>query len=323
MRAADGIEKITRKGQTFLYSHKRSVVELLNTAENKELKWHLALITPRLQLTETESDEVWMILKRWASDTSESRIVRVNSIQSLFNLSEHSPARKDDLDRMMAQLEKEDVPSIKARIRKLAMMKGNVKTTTSKKYLSDLSSDRANVKYPAAKKLIAIAEKNPRRLYPYLNQLVQLLKSENNILRWMAIDIVGYVSCLDKERRADESVRSLIDFLQAGKLIAANHAIDALSHIALTKPEWRERITNELLKCETFKFETDECHNVVMGKVVQALGVYLKPPDFDARILKFLRRQTRNTRSATRKKAEKMLRSLGQETRTHTPRING
>jgi hypothetical protein len=46
MRAADAIEKITRDHPKYLDSHKNRLIRILDTARDKELKWHLALLIP-------------------------------------------------------------------------------------------------------------------------------------------------------------------------------------------------------------------------------------------------------------------------------------
>lgn len=177
-----------------------------------------------------------------------------------------------------------------------------MKTTTIDGLLANLSSDKPDVKYPSAKKLIEIAEKNPELLIPHLKFFVDLLNCENNILKWTAIDVVGYLSCIGRVNQVDRAMKYLVNFLRGGKLIAANHAIAALSHIALERSKLQNEITNELLKCESYKYETDECHNIVMGKVILALSSYLKSPDIDARVIEFLKRQTSNTRIMQRRK---------------------
>jgi len=48
MRAADMIEKITVRDSLYLTSHKIEIFDLCEIAQNKELKWHLALLLPRL-----------------------------------------------------------------------------------------------------------------------------------------------------------------------------------------------------------------------------------------------------------------------------------
>jgi hypothetical protein len=181
------------------------------------------------------------------------------------------------------------------------------------RYLSRLSSDKPDVKYPAAKKLIEISETDPESLYPHMQVFLDLLSSKNSILKWTAIDVVSHLCCIDKDNHVDRLLKTFVDFLRGGKLITANHAVAALSHIASKMPEYRSFVTNELLKCEKYKYETGECHNIVMGKVIQALGSYLNPADTDARIFEFIKRQTSNTRAATGKKAETFLRKAGRK----------
>ena len=86
MRSADAIEKITIKNSGYLSKHKKKILLLCATAKDKELKWHLALLVSRIKLTEEEFGIVWQTLINWATDKNESKIVRVNSIQSLSNL---------------------------------------------------------------------------------------------------------------------------------------------------------------------------------------------------------------------------------------------
>ena len=62
MRAADAIEKITVQTPLYLTKYKNILLELCHTAKNKELKWHLALLIPRLNLRSKEINTVWHIL---------------------------------------------------------------------------------------------------------------------------------------------------------------------------------------------------------------------------------------------------------------------
>lgn len=176
--------------------------------------------------------------------------------------------------------------------------------------LGDLSSDDPKVKYGCAKNLLAIARTNPSVLYSKIGDFAELLDSENNIIKWTAIDVIGSLSRVDENRRIDALMARLIRFVNGGNLITANHAIAALANIALSKPEYRERITDELLKVEHYKYETSECHNIALGKVIMALGSYFDQPKARAEVVEFVRRQTKNTRNATKKKAENFLKQL-------------
>jgi hypothetical protein len=86
MRAADSIEKITINNPQYLKKHKTEIIELCNVAKDKELKWHLALFIPRLNLKNIEFKNAWDILTTWAKDKNNSRILRVNSIQGLYEM---------------------------------------------------------------------------------------------------------------------------------------------------------------------------------------------------------------------------------------------
>jgi len=191
-----------------------------------------------------------------------------------------------------------------------------VKTTVTKRDLAELMSNNPEVKYVRAKRLLAIARKSPQRVYPHLEFFASLLKSENNILKWTAIDIMGYVSKVDKKKQVDRLLRQLYGFLEGGKLITANHAIGALANVALAKPEHRKRIIRKLLNTEHNSYETDECRNIALGKVVQVLGLLSTDLNLDDHVVQFIERQTSNPRPSTRKKAERFLRNIDKSHKT-------
>ena len=119
MRAADAIEKITVKRGDFLIGHKEEILSFCESADNIEFKWHLALLLSRLSFSKNEYTKVWEILSSWLLDPKESKIVRVNSIQALFELSKQDITAKEKLDSILNEVEKENIPSLLARIRKV------------------------------------------------------------------------------------------------------------------------------------------------------------------------------------------------------------
>ena len=198
-----------------------------------------------------------------------------------------------------------------------------MKRTITKKELSDLFSENPKVKYPRAKALARIAMKNPKRLSPHLEFFITLLDSENNILKWNTIDIIGHLAKCAKDKHIDRLLGMLYGFLTCGKLITVNHAIGALANIAQSKPALQKEIIRELLKVEHNSFDTEECRNIALGKVVLALGVLssdLKPED---EVLSFTERQTSNSRTATKRKAESVLRGMkNRHTNGHRKRLD-
>jgi peptidyl-tRNA hydrolase len=121
MRAADAIEKVTAGKPEFLKSHNVEILQLLKSAENKELKWHLAQLAARLELHNGEIATVVNVLKNWALDTRESRIVRVNSLQALFDIAQRNDSAREVFKNVAEKLHAENIPSITARLKKLKL----------------------------------------------------------------------------------------------------------------------------------------------------------------------------------------------------------
>lgn len=119
MRAADAVEKITTNNPQYLTNHKEEIFELFSVAKDKELIWHLALLIPRIHLDKLEFGNAWNTLTNWARDKSNSRIVRVNSIQGLFEMMQQKKELEKDFSLTLTEIEKENIPSINARIKKL------------------------------------------------------------------------------------------------------------------------------------------------------------------------------------------------------------
>jgi hypothetical protein len=119
MRASDAIEKVSLKNPHFLRKYSKEVIDLLKRAKNKELKWHLALISSRLEFDKNEYIEVWKQLKSWLLNKAESKIVRVNSLQALYEISVKNLQFKEELKEVIKIILEENIPSLCARIKKL------------------------------------------------------------------------------------------------------------------------------------------------------------------------------------------------------------
>lgn len=117
LRSADAIEKISVNQPGYLDQHKEAILEWCKKVNEIGLQWHLALILPRLKLTDKEFKYAWAILTTWAMDQSNSRIVRVNSIQGLYEMSKIKNEMEEDFKNILLAIESEHIPSLRARIR--------------------------------------------------------------------------------------------------------------------------------------------------------------------------------------------------------------
>jgi hypothetical protein len=85
MRAADCLEKLSLEPGFALDCYKAQLLGLMTESSQKEVRWHLASIVPRLQLTPAEIRRAAAILERYLEDRSS--IVKTCAMQGLWELS--------------------------------------------------------------------------------------------------------------------------------------------------------------------------------------------------------------------------------------------
>jgi len=179
--------------------------------------------------------------------------------------------------------------------------------------LTDLMSKDPEVKYARSKNILALAKEDPAQLYPDLDFFVRLLDSDNKILRWTSISVIGAMGRVDEAKAVDKLMPRLVAMLNTGNMITANNAIAALADIALARPEYRPKITDELLRVERYDYDTVECRNIAIGKAILAIGTYFNALEDKKASLEFVKRQVNNTRNATKKKAEQFLKKYSRK----------
>lgn len=176
--------------------------------------------------------------------------------------------------------------------------------------LDKLNSKNPKIKYGFAKELLKIGSQNPKQLYQHFDYFAELLTSDNNILKWTAVDLIGYLSVVDKDNKVDSLMPDLIKFLHGGVLITCNHSIFALGLIAQNKPNFKEKIINELITISNDKFETEECKNIATGKVLEAIKPFVADIKNNKAVLIFVENATKSERNSTKKKAEQLLKKI-------------
>lgn len=171
-----------------------------------------------------------------------------------------------------------------------------------------LSSDSAELRLCAAKALRGVSRHAPDLLSPHFDVFVSLLHHRNSILRWNAILIVGNLAAV----LPDPAICAILDDYLAP--IAGPHMIDAANimvgaaSIASAKPGLADPIANRILAVESAVYDTPECLQVAIGHAIKAFRRIFPIVSCKSEIQMFVLRQLRNTRPATRKKAEDFLR---------------
>jgi hypothetical protein len=113
MRAADAVEKITRRRADLLQGLEQRVLTEVAAVDQQEVRWHFAQLLPRLALTPQQRTRAIAILRGFLHD--DSRIVRVFAMQALADLAEHDEQLRRWLLPLLAELTRTGTPAAVAR----------------------------------------------------------------------------------------------------------------------------------------------------------------------------------------------------------------
>jgi hypothetical protein len=119
MRAADAVEKITRKDPELLRPHKKELLGLMLETTQQELRWHLAVMVPRLPLNVHDRDIAVSSLRSYLEDRSS--IVKTFALQGLSDLAKDDPSIRPTVVELLREATRKGTPAMKARSRKLLL----------------------------------------------------------------------------------------------------------------------------------------------------------------------------------------------------------
>ena len=176
--------------------------------------------------------------------------------------------------------------------------------------IKGLKADKARIKYGCAKALRSISEVRPDLLYPHFDFFVRLLDHENKIFQWDAAFVLSQLARVDDDDKFAAVFDRYFSPIPGPVMITAANIIQGGARIAKAKPQLADRIAAEVVKVARARYQTPECRNVAIGHAIVALGGMLPLLRDPKPAVQFVRKQIRNPRPATRKKAEQFLKSL-------------
>ncbi|MBI5447680.1 MAG: hypothetical protein HY939_03000 [Gammaproteobacteria bacterium] len=119
MRASDAIEKISHSHPKLIQIIKDALIRESTHTEQQEVKWHLAQVFERLELSTCDRKIIVPILFRWLEQDS-SRIVQVSSLQCLVSFADRDRQLRRKVLQKIEAAASFGSPAIQVRCRKLA-----------------------------------------------------------------------------------------------------------------------------------------------------------------------------------------------------------
>ena len=127
MRCADAVEKITARHPEYLHPHKTRLIREVARISQKEVRWHVAQMFSRLELTRAERRQVLAVLSDYLNDRSS--IVRTFAMQSLADMAEHDRTLLPQILPHLKELTLTGTPAMRSRGKKLLAKLGAMPVT--------------------------------------------------------------------------------------------------------------------------------------------------------------------------------------------------
>lgn len=116
-RAADAAEKVTRRRPELLAPHKQHLLGEVASIAQQEVRWHVAQMLPRLELTTAERNRAVELLLGYLDD--DSSIERTFAMQALAELALQDDALRGRVTPILERLSVTGTAAMRSRGRRL------------------------------------------------------------------------------------------------------------------------------------------------------------------------------------------------------------
>jgi hypothetical protein len=112
-RAADALERASCGNPKLLTPWKDALLGRMADAEENKLRWNLALMIPRVELTIADTERAAGVLRSWFDD--QSSIVKTSAMHGLAGLIRWNPTMLPEVLEMLRILSRSGTPAMRAR----------------------------------------------------------------------------------------------------------------------------------------------------------------------------------------------------------------
>ncbi len=178
--------------------------------------------------------------------------------------------------------------------------------------LEGTSSPKATIRYGCGKILVDLSEKQPDRLYPYIDSFVKLLDSRHRILTWNAMATIANLAKVDQDHKFDAIFDKYYSYLNDEYLVTVSNVVANSAKIAYAKPYLAQRITAKLLTTQDLKLTphlTEECKRVIIEQVIKTFNTFFDLIEDKDQVISFAQKHLNSSRPTLRKEAQKFLKN--------------
>lgn len=121
MRSADAVEKASRDNRLLLKNCGDGLIAYLEDSKQQEVLWHVVQMLERVALSRAQQLKAFKLLEK-VYKTTESRIVKTSSLQTLVFITRGNEALRDRASVLLEEAKGSSIPSVRARAKQLTVL---------------------------------------------------------------------------------------------------------------------------------------------------------------------------------------------------------
>jgi hypothetical protein len=181
--------------------------------------------------------------------------------------------------------------------------------------IKGMKAEKTSLKFSYEKILRSISERAPQLIYPYFEDLANLLDNENNFIKWGVIITISNLVIIDDGNKFIKLFEKYYSPVKGPTMITAANIIKSSWKLAIAKPELADRIACEILKVRSARYinhgqTSPECKNIACGHAIDSFSLFFDKIENKTPVFVFIKKQLKNSRPAVAKKAKKFLKKF-------------
>ena len=174
--------------------------------------------------------------------------------------------------------------------------------------LEIIRQDKGSTKFYCDKVIRQFSETHPSLVYPYFQSIAGLIDSNNNYIKWGALQTIAKLIAVDTERQFDSIYEQYFDQIQSPSMITAATVVGNSWKVIMARPDKEDDITSRLMRVTENTYygkgePSPECRDILIGHVITCFGNYFAVSGNKSKILAFAEEQQANHRRSTAAKA--------------------
>lgn len=152
--------------------------------------------------------------------------------------------------------------------------------------------------------VLQVCGSSPELIYPFWDQFVELLRSDNNFQRSIAVQILAALCKIDQNQWFETIQQEYFALLNCGSIMTARYVIQSAAEVYFAKPALRDSLETLFLKIDSISGLIPERIDLLKCDILvffESVFKYLQNPD---KIIEFAQRATSCQSPKTRKQAK-------------------